>query len=82
MRSKTLSICRANPGVVHLHEVCVGKTLDQIFLVMEFMPHDLKTLLTSFHDAGNGGFKPSEIKRIMYQLLQAVKGLHREEGSG
>ncbi len=30
-------------------QVCIGKTLDQIFLVMEFVEHDLKTLLTSFH---------------------------------
>ena len=66
----TLTLARSLPNIVQLHEVCVGKTLDQIFLVMEFMEHDLKSLL------GHKRFAMSEVKTIMWQLLEAVKGLH------
>lgn len=71
----TLFLSRPHPSVVGLHEVCVGNTLDQIFLVMEFVEHDLKTVLTLL-DETKTRFLPSEIKAMMHQLLSAVKHLH------
>ncbi|CBQ68187.1 related to CDC28-cyclin-dependent protein kinase [Sporisorium reilianum SRZ2] len=75
---QTLTLARTHAHVVQLHEVCVGNTLDQIFLVMEFMEHDLKTLLTFKHKSRAGGFAASEVKTLMHQLLGAVAGLHAE----
>ncbi|GAC99532.1 hypothetical protein PHSY_007134 [Pseudozyma hubeiensis SY62] len=72
----TLSASRDHPHIVTLHEVCIGNTIDQIFLVLEFMEHDLKTLLTSMHRSAGTGFAPSEIKTLMFQLCEAVAGLH------
>lgn len=74
---QALTLARTHSNVIRLHEVCIGKTLDQIFLVMEFMEHDLKTLLTSFHRAKTC-FAPSEVKTLMHQLLTATKQLHEE----
>ncbi|TKY90998.1 hypothetical protein EX895_000997 [Sporisorium graminicola] len=73
---QTLSLAKTHSNVVRLHEVCVGKTLDQIFLVMEFVEHDLKSLLMYKHRAKTG-FAPSEVKTLMHQLLSAVAALHR-----
>lgn len=74
---QALTLARNHPSVVKLEEVCIGKTLDQIFLVMEFVEHDLKTLLTSFHRR-KSGFTPSEVKTLMHQLLSATAKLHDE----
>lgn len=72
----TLSSSRGHPNIVTLHEVCIGNTIDQIFLILEFMEHDLKTLLTSMSRSPGTGFAPSEIKTLMFQLCEAVAGLH------
>ncbi|SPO20459.1 related to CDC28 - cyclin-dependent protein kinase [Ustilago trichophora] len=72
---QALTLAKQHSSVIRLHEVCIGKTLDQIFLVMEFMEHDLKTLLTSFHKARTC-FAPSEVKTLLHQLLTATEQLH------
>ncbi|SPO21382.1 related to CDC28 - cyclin-dependent protein kinase [Ustilago trichophora] len=74
---QALTLAKQHSSVIRLHEVCIGKTLDQIFLVMEFMEHDLKTLLTSFHKARTC-FAPSEVKTLLHQLLTATKQLHED----
>ncbi|GMK53442.1 hypothetical protein CspeluHIS016_0100280 [Cutaneotrichosporon spelunceum] len=59
-------------NVVGIREVVVGDTLNQIFIVMPFIEHDLKTLLADMPHA----FLQSEIKTIMRQLLSAVGHCH------
>lgn len=58
--------------IVELKEIVTGSTLDQVYLVMEFLEHDLKTLQEDMQDP----FVPSEIKTIMHQLTSAVGYLH------
>ncbi|KAK7534176.1 serine/threonine protein kinase, CMGC family, CDC2/CDK subfamily [Phyllosticta citribraziliensis] len=58
--------------VVDLREVVVGDTLNDVFLVMEFLEHDLKTLQEEMPEP----FLPSEIKTLMLQLTSAVGYLH------
>ncbi|EPQ28963.1 uncharacterized protein PFL1_03253 [Pseudozyma flocculosa PF-1] len=61
-----------HPNVVEVKEIVVGDTLTQIYIVMEFVEHDLKTLLSSMRTP----FLQSEIKTLMKQLLSAVRLLH------
>ncbi|PWN19572.1 Pkinase-domain-containing protein [Microstroma glucosiphilum] len=61
-------------NVVRVKEVVVGETLTQIFIVFEFVEHDIKTLLT----AGEVHFTLSEIKTLLHQLLSAVSLLHSQ----
>ena len=58
--------------IVELKEVVTGSALDQTYLVMEFLEHDLRTLQENMQDP----FVPSEIKTIMWQLTSAVGYLH------
>ncbi|KAF2097242.1 serine/threonine-protein kinase ppk23 [Rhizodiscina lignyota] len=58
--------------IVDLREVVVGDTLDDVFIVMEFVEHDLKTLQDSMSEP----FLPSETKTLMAQLTSAVAFLH------
>ncbi|KAI9223030.1 kinase-like domain-containing protein [Blastocladiella britannica] len=64
---------RAHPNIVHLREVVVGSSLTSVFAVMDFAPHDLKALLASMPDPG---FRASEVKALLYQLLSAAADLH------
>ncbi|KAI6005237.1 Pkinase-domain-containing protein [Pisolithus orientalis] len=66
-----LMSCR-HENVVHIREVVVGDTLTQVFVVMDFIEHDLKTLLTLMP----APFLQSEIKTLMLQLLSAVAHCH------
>ncbi|TFY80766.1 hypothetical protein EWM64_g3238 [Hericium alpestre] len=59
-------------NVVRIREVVVGDTLTQVFIVMDFIEHDLKTLLTLMPSP----FLQSEIKTLMLQLLSAVAHCH------
>ncbi|KAG5222397.1 cyclin-dependent kinase [Salix suchowensis] len=61
-----------HPSVVDVKEVVVGSSLDSIFMVMEYMEHDLKGLMESMRQP----FSQSEVKCLMLQLLEGVKYLH------
>ncbi|KAF7969222.1 hypothetical protein HWV62_27931 [Athelia sp. TMB] len=67
----SLMSCR-HENVVGIREVVVGDTLTQVFVVMDFIEHDLKSLLTVMPSP----FLQSEIKTLMLQLLSAVSHCH------
>nr|OQO24040.1 hypothetical protein B0A51_06349 [Rachicladosporium sp. CCFEE 5018] len=60
--------------IVDLREVVTGEgdAKGDVYLVMEFLEHDLKTLQEQMEDP----FLPSEIKTLMLQLGSAVEYLH------
>ncbi|KAH9300690.1 hypothetical protein KI387_012273, partial [Taxus chinensis] len=61
-----------HPSVVDVKEVVVGGNLDSIFMVMEYMEHDLKGLMETMKQP----FSQSEVKCLMLQLFEGVKYLH------
>ncbi|XP_017221850.1 cyclin-dependent kinase G-2 [Daucus carota subsp. sativus] len=61
-----------HPSIVDVKEVVVGSSLDSIFMVMEYMEHDLKALM----ETKKQPFSQSEVKCLMLQLLEGVKYLH------
>lgn len=61
-----------HPHIVELKELVVGDTLNKIYLVMEFVEHDLKTLLNTMRTP----FLQSEVKTLMQQILSAVALMH------
>ncbi|KIW14771.1 hypothetical protein PV08_07556 [Exophiala spinifera] len=68
---QTLQSCR-HDHVVKLLEVVMGDSLRDVYLVMEFLEHDLKTLLEDMAEP----FLPSETKQLMLQLVSATEYLH------
>ncbi|EDX06445.1 GD26008 [Drosophila simulans] len=60
-------------NIVRLREVVVGKSLDSIFLVMDFWEQDLASVLDNMSQP----FTESEVKCITLQVLKALKYLHR-----
>jgi len=67
----SLMMCK-HENVVGIREVVVGDTLTQVFIVMDFIEHDLKTLLHVMP----APFLQSEVKTLMIQLLSAVAHCH------
>ncbi|KAI9673398.1 MAG: hypothetical protein M1817_002860 [Caeruleum heppii] len=61
-----------HPNIVNLREVVIGDTPDDIFLVMDFLEHDLKTLQEDMQEP----FLASEIKTLLLQLVSATEHLH------
>lgn len=59
-------------NIVGLREVVMGDGLDDVFLVMDFIEHDLKTLQEDMAEP----FSPSETKTLLLQLTSAVEYLH------
>ncbi|XP_020800658.1 cyclin-dependent kinase 10 [Drosophila serrata] len=59
-------------NIVRLREVVVGKSLDSIFLVMDFCEQDLASVLDNMSQP----FTESEVKCITLQVLNALKYLH------
>ncbi|KEF55026.1 CMGC/CDK protein kinase [Exophiala aquamarina CBS 119918] len=68
---QTLKAC-SHPHVVELIEVVMGDSLKDVYLVMDFLEHDLKTLLEDMAEP----FLPSETKTLMLQLVSATSYLH------
>ncbi|MCJ1313859.1 hypothetical protein MMC25_007539 [Agyrium rufum] len=61
-----------HPNIVNLREIVMGDSNDDIFLVMDFLEHDLKTLQEEMSEP----FLPSEIKTLLLQLTSAIEYLH------
>ncbi|GIJ98737.1 hypothetical protein Aspvir_000857 [Aspergillus viridinutans] len=59
-------------SIVYLREIVMGTKMDDVFLVMDFLEHDLKTLLDDMREP----FLPSEIKTLMLQILSGLEFLH------
>lgn len=72
VREINILLALRHPNIVTVFEVVVGRSLDSIFMVMEFMEHDLKGLLESQRTP----FTVSEVKCLLLQLLSGVAYLH------
>jgi cell division cycle 2-like protein len=59
-------------NVVLVKEMVVGSTLNNIYMVMEFIDHDLKALM----DTMKQPFSVAEVKCLMKQLLSGIAHLH------
>lgn len=60
-------------NIVNLREIVVSDAQDGIFMVMDFMEHDLKGLM---EHAMPHPFLQSEVKTILRQVLEGVSYLH------
>ncbi|EMR10000.1 hypothetical protein PNEG_01758 [Pneumocystis murina B123] len=61
-----------HPNIVNIREIVVGDSLTQIYIVMDFVDHDLKSLMEDMTQ----NFLQSEVKTLMQQLLSATAHMH------
>ncbi|KAK9873179.1 hypothetical protein WA026_021412 [Henosepilachna vigintioctopunctata] len=62
-------------NIVTVREIVVGSNMDKIFIVMDYVEHDLKSLMETMRHKKQG-FTPAEVKCLLQQLLLAVAHLH------
>ncbi|GMR36587.1 hypothetical protein PMAYCL1PPCAC_06782 [Pristionchus mayeri] len=62
-------------NIVNVLEIVVGSNTDKTFLVMEFVEHDMKSLMETM-SRNNKSFKMGEVKTLMMQLLRGMDHLH------
>lgn len=61
-----------HPNIVGVREMVVGSSLDKVYMVMELMEHDLKSVLAAM----TGSFTQAEVKCLLRQLLAGISHLH------
>uniref|UniRef100_A0A4W4DVV7 cyclin-dependent kinase n=1 Tax=Electrophorus electricus TaxID=8005 RepID=A0A4W4DVV7_ELEEL len=61
-----------HPNIVTVREIVVGSNMDKIYIVMNYVEHDLKSLMETMKQP----FLPGEVKTLMVQLLRGVRHLH------
>lgn len=64
-----------HPNIVTVREIVVGSNMDKIFIVMDYVEHDLKSLMETMKHRKQV-FLPAEVKCLTQQLLRAVAHLH------
>ncbi|XP_077965775.1 uncharacterized protein LOC120336204 isoform X1 [Styela clava] len=61
-----------HPNIVTVQEIVVGSNMDKIYIVMDYVEHDLKSLMETMKQP----FLVGEVKTLMIQLLRGVHHLH------
>eukprot|EP00366_Plasmodium_knowlesi_P000737 XP_002258234.1 cdc2-related protein kinase 1, putative [Plasmodium knowlesi strain H] len=72
LREISILLQMYHENILSVKEVVIGKHLNDIYLVMEYVEHELKMLL----DNKTPGFTISELKCLLKQLLSGVDYLH------
>ncbi|KAJ2907569.1 Cyclin-dependent kinase G-2, partial [Coemansia aciculifera] len=70
----TLLLVAGHPNIINVREIAVGRSLNSIYMVMDYMEHDLRALMESSMNGQR--FSPSEVKSLLLQLCRAVAHLH------
>jgi len=72
MRELSTLISLRHPNIINVQEVVYGSSLDKIYVVMEYLDHELKSIL----EHKKFSFTQGEIKSLVKQTLQGVAFMH------
>lgn len=73
LRELSTLISLKHPNVVNVKEVVYGSSLDKIYVVMEYMDHELKSIL----EDRRMEFSHGQIKCLMKQILEGLHFTHK-----
>ena len=74
LRETNVLLALRHPNIVRVREMVVGKKADQVFMVMDYLPHDLR----AFMDNMPSQFRTAEVKCLLRQLLDATAFMHKK----
>merc|ERR1712137_223390 len=72
LRECTLLMQLHHENILNVSEVVVGNGIKSVYMVMEFLEHDLRVLMESM----KGPFLAPETKCLLLQILRGLKYLH------
>ncbi len=61
-----------HPNIVAMREILAGNSVDKVYVVMEYMEHELKHLMENVQH----NFSWGETKSLLFQLLKGIEYLH------
>ncbi|CAB3404829.1 unnamed protein product [Caenorhabditis bovis] len=64
-----------HPNIVNVKEILIGTNMDKIYMAMEFVEHDLKSLIDTMVRR-NKRFSTGEQKTLLRQLLSGIEHMH------
>jgi cell division cycle 2-like len=73
---RALSKLKACENIVDLIEVVVGRSLNSVYLVMEYVEHDLHQILSRMAQGKTARFTPAQAKCVVADLLRGLDYLH------
>ncbi|CAD6192481.1 unnamed protein product [Caenorhabditis auriculariae] len=65
-----------HPNIVNVIEVLIGSNMDKIYVAMEFVEHDMKSLMDTMHRK-NKFFTVGQQKTLLHQLLSGLDHMHK-----
>lgn len=72
LREINVLLALSHENIVSVREMVVGKSVEQVYMVMEFFEFDLKQGLDRFE----GALSQGELKGILQQILRGVNHMH------
>ncbi|XP_022834271.1 serine/threonine-protein kinase PITSLRE-like [Spodoptera litura] len=76
MRELQILLKVQHPNIVAGREIVVGSNMEEVFIEMEYVPHDLRSYMDTVRKSRQL-FSPCHVKCLMTQLLCAVQHLHQ-----
>ena len=76
LREINILLTLKHPNIICVREMVIGNSLDKVYMVMDYMPHNLSDFLHRL-PAGTY-FTQAEIKCLMLQLLQGMAFMHEK----
>ena len=70
----TLLELSGHPNIVRAREMVVGSSLDKVYMVMDYMPHNAKEWLSKLPSGMS--FTAAEVKCLAHQLISGVAAAH------
>ena len=76
LRETNVLLSLAHPNVVRVREMVVGATVDKVYMVMDYMPHNLRAFLERLPKGA--AFTQAEVKCLLLQLLRGLAFIHEK----
>ena len=63
-----------HPNILRVQEMVIGDTIDDMYMVMDFIPYELGKVLHTI----KVDLSASEVKTLLFQLLSGRATMHRQ----
>ena len=74
LRETNVLLALDHPNIIRVREMVIGSTVDKVYMVMDYMPHNLRTFLDRLPKGSF--FTQAEVKCLVLQLIQGVSYMH------
>ena len=74
LREVGLLLSMRHPNIIRTREVVIGRDLDKVYMVMDYMPHNMRDFLEKLPSGTM--FTQGEVKCLLQQLLKGLAHVH------